>query len=147
VLAHSPPNALVASGACGADLVTLQIATERQIPCRMVLPFNRQRFRAESVADRPGDWGPLFDCIYQRVKRGLGVKTLPTTHDTQRDFQRANRYLIREAQSIAQEHSDPDIVALVLWDGTPRGAGDVTAHFVALATAQHIPMQTIVTSA
>jgi hypothetical protein len=147
VLANSRPKAMITSGACGADLVALQVAIERQIPCRMVLPFNRQRFRAESVVDRPGDWGPIFDRIYQVVKRGLGVKTLPTTHDAHRDFQRTNQYLIREAQRIAEEQGDPNIMALIMWDGAPRGDDDMTADFAALATKQHIPVQTIVTSA
>jgi hypothetical protein len=30
---------------------------------RVILPFERRRFRETSVTDRPGDWGPLYDQV------------------------------------------------------------------------------------
>src|SRR4051794_21319816 len=59
---------LVASAACGADLVALDVAGELGLARRIVLPFGVQRFGISSVTDRPGDWGPLYRRIVAEVK-------------------------------------------------------------------------------
>src|SRR5262245_15369924 len=60
---HEAATALVSSAACGADLLALKVAGARRMRRRIVLPFDRARFRATSVIDRPGDWGRLYDRI------------------------------------------------------------------------------------
>src|SRR4051812_11745538 len=52
---------LVCSAACGADLLALDEAERLGLRRRIVLPFAPDRFRETSVADRPGDWGRMFD--------------------------------------------------------------------------------------
>jgi hypothetical protein len=61
------PKALVCSGACGADLLGLEVAGELKINRRMVLPFEQSLFKSSSVIDRPGNWGDLFDRIFNEV--------------------------------------------------------------------------------
>ena len=53
--------ALVSSAACGSDLIGLEEAERIHIRRRIVLPFSREKFRATSVVDRPGEWGASFD--------------------------------------------------------------------------------------
>src|SRR5947209_320182 len=60
-LAEHGATALVCSAACGADLLALEAAEELGLRRRILLPFAPDRFRATSVTDRPGEWGPLFD--------------------------------------------------------------------------------------
>ena len=51
------PEALVSSAACGADLIALDEAGALGIRRRVILPFDRRRFRETSVIDRPGRLG------------------------------------------------------------------------------------------
>src|SRR4030095_8073400 len=60
-------TALVSSAACGADLLALVEAGALGIRRRVVLPFDRKRFREISVVDRPGEWGRLYDDVLDEV--------------------------------------------------------------------------------
>src|SRR5438067_9574049 len=61
-------TAFVSSGACGGDLLALDQAGALGIRRRLVLPFSAARFRATSVVDRPGDWGPVYDEVVRAVR-------------------------------------------------------------------------------
>src|ERR1700674_843044 len=61
------PTALVSSAACGADLIALEQASELGIKYRVILPFDPDRFRITSVVDRPGDWGPVYDRLINKI--------------------------------------------------------------------------------
>lgn len=67
------PDWLVSSSACGADLIALDIAGELEINRKIILPFDAKTFRSTSVVDRPGDWGMLFDRIYDELKKENNV--------------------------------------------------------------------------
>src|SRR4030095_14961952 len=67
--ASTRPDVLVSSGACGADLLALEIAGSVGILRSIVLPFDPPKFRTTSVTDRPGDWGQLFDQVCKEVER------------------------------------------------------------------------------
>ncbi|HKD77810.1 MAG TPA: hypothetical protein VKB76_20055 [Ktedonobacterales bacterium] len=142
-------RAVVASGACGADLLALEVAGEARLQRKMVLPFARARFRELSVVDRPGDWGKLFDRICSEVKGEAGIKTLGTTHDQMRDFVRTNQFIIKEALHLAGNtrvaNGTAPVLAVLVWDGKSRGDDDVTAAFGELAKANNIPLQEILT--
>lgn len=62
-MARVRPSAVVCSAACGADLLALDVAEARRVRRRVVLPYERGRFRHFAVTNRPGTWGPLFDRI------------------------------------------------------------------------------------
>jgi hypothetical protein len=141
-------RAVVASGACGADLLALDVAGEAQLQRMMVLPYARNRFRETSVVDRPGDWGKLFDRICSEVRGEAGIKILGTTHDQMRDFIRTNQCIIKEALRLAgnvKENGVVSMLAVLVWDGTSRGDDDVTAAFGELAKANNIPLKEILT--
>src|SRR5262249_59730225 len=67
---------LVCSGACGSDLAALTVAGVRGLRRRMVLPVGRDEFRASSVTDRPGDWGPVYDRVLAELDKTGDVVTL-----------------------------------------------------------------------
>src|SRR5882672_10452911 len=60
VLKEKGATALVSSAACGADLIALSEAGQLGLRRRVILPFERRRFRETSVTDRPGEWGRLY---------------------------------------------------------------------------------------
>jgi hypothetical protein len=124
-------TALVSSAACGADLIALSQAGSLGLRRRVVLPFERERFRKSSVTDRPGDWGPLYDKLIDEVDaRGDLVVLRDMAEETA--YSLANQVILDEAVSLSGALDEPAAVALV-WDGLSRGPGDSTEEFGAEA--------------
>ena len=122
-------RSLVCSAACGADLLALDAAGDLGIRRRIVLPFSKELFRTTSVTDRPGDWGPLFDRILSEVEASGNVVVLPGADDDDQAYAAANHAILDEALSMAQPSGSP-AGAIVVWNGTERGEGDLTAAFM-----------------
>jgi hypothetical protein len=140
VLADLKTEVLVSSAACGADLLALDAARTLGIRRRIVLPFDASSFRASSVVDRPGDWGPLFDLLYEVALSSNDVVILPCEGGDETAYAAATERIVAEALTLAKQ---PDLeggrspnggpTAIVVWEGESRGEGDQTAKFVALA--------------
>ncbi len=142
---------VVSSGACGADLVALEIAEQLGITRYVLLPCARSRFMDLSVTDRPGAWGPTFERIYAGVRReGKDhIKTYPTRHDAQPDFAGLNQKILRKALLLDSQSqragTPPDVLALMIWDGKSRGDDDFTAAFAREAQQLCIPVIEVLT--
>jgi hypothetical protein len=121
-------TALVSSGACGADLVALTVAGARQMRRRVVLPFARDEFRTSSVTDRPGDWGPVYDRVLAELDKTGDVVTLAGHAAGDAAYAAANDAILQEAATLARQDTT-EVVAVLVWDGTPRGATDMTVAF------------------
>jgi len=128
LLEREGATALVSSAACGADLVALALAGRRGVRRRIILPFDRDRFRTTSVIDRPGDWGPVYDRVVTEIEAAGDVVTLDGHGDDMEAYLAANETILYEAAALAQGASGPAIAVLV-WEGAPRGNDDVTAAF------------------
>ena len=145
-------TALVCSGACGADLLALNAAGQAHMSRYMLLPFAKERFRELSVVDRPGEWGPTFDILHKEI-RGEGpdhVKVFPTTNDLVRDLVRLNVKILAKGLELAKNGAAPTakkdgIMAVIVWEGQPRGADDFTATFAQQARDAGIPIKEIPT--
>jgi hypothetical protein len=133
---------LISSAACGADLTALDVASELGIRCRVVLPFTPERFREESVVDRPGNWGPIYDRIVDRLATAGDLIVLREDRDHEGAFRAANQTIIAEAEHAALEPS----LAVIVWEGESRGADDSTAEFRELARHAAFREQVILTS-
>jgi hypothetical protein len=140
VLADLEPEVLVSSAACGADLLALDAARTLGIRRRIVLPFDASRFRASSVVDRPGEWGPLFDSLYDEALSSNDVVILHCEGDDEAAYAAATDRIVTEALSLAEGTDSEGIVslgreptAIVVWEGESRDEGDMTARFAALA--------------
>ena len=127
LLQEEAVTALVSSAACGADLLALSEADAIGIRCRVVLPFDRVRFRETSVLDRPGDWR-FYDSIIDKVTANNDLITLAASSDEQRAYEAANRAILDEAQALGRATREEVRVVLV-WDGRSRGPGDLTEAF------------------
>ena len=123
------PDVLVGSAACGADLLVLEAAGRLRIQRRVLLPFDRETFRATSVADRPGTWGPRFDAVIDEVTASGNLVELELDPNDGRAYQEANAAIFREAEALTRRLRQP-CQALVIWDGATRGSGDVTEGFL-----------------
>ena len=119
---------LVGSAACGADLVALKVAGGRGMRRRIVLPFGRDKFRATSVTDRPGDWGPVYDRVLADLDPTREVVTLAGRGEGYDAYAAANEVILQEAATLARE-SNTEVLAVLIWEGAPRAGDDVTAAF------------------
>lgn len=117
--------ALVASAACGADLLALDEARALSIPCRIVLPFHSQDFRRTSVADRPGDWGALYDRILAERRE---VLVLPSAERGDEAYAAVNHAILDEATKLAGARHE-NVQAVLVWNGVSNGETDLTQAF------------------
>jgi hypothetical protein len=140
---------LVCSAACGADLLALDVAGKLGIWRRVVLPFEQDQFRATSVADRPGEWGTLFDRIIREIQAQDKFVILSEDGEDNSLFATTNKVILDEALLLARDksHEQPEklVEAVLVWDGLPRSEGDFTAHFAGEALARGLAITEIAT--
>lgn len=116
--------AVVDSAACGADLIGQTEAGAMGLRRRIVLPFARKRFRKTSVVDLPGDWGEVYDGVIEQVEDVVVLPEVPAGEE----YGAVNRAILDEAAKLARELGQ-EAVAVVVWEGAPRGERDWTADF------------------
>jgi len=138
-LDQQKPAAIVSSAACGADLLVLESGLGDDVPCHILLPSSPDEFRRSSVADRPGDWGTIYDAVLKDSE--VEVLTLPSGDE---GYLEVNRKLLDKAQVLAAAGNAP-VSALVIWNMESRGVDDVTAHFLNEARRRNIPVTEIST--
>ena len=138
-------TALVCAAACGADLVALSEAGALGMKRRIILPFERQRFREASVVDRPGDWGALFDRILDEVEAAGQLVVLHLSSDDEEAYDIASRAILDEAMSVARQASEK-AEAVVVWEGASRGEHDHSALFVQEARDRGLSVLEVITT-
>jgi hypothetical protein len=131
LLEHLGATAVVSSAACGADLISLSVAGKLGLRRRVVLPFNREKFRETSVVDRPGVWGELYDSILDEVE-AFGDLVVLDNLGNDDPYLATSWVILDEAVVLGRERDEPVGAALV-WDGVSRGATDYTDKFGAEA--------------
>ena len=139
MLENRKPVAIVSSAACGADLLLLDVADEMHVPRHVLLPSTPEEFRVSSVTDRPGNWGEL----YSKALRTSSVEVLKVPQG-QEGYLETNLKLLDRAQVLAKR-KQTTVEALVVWNKEPRGADDVTAHFLEQARLRKMPILQIST--
>jgi hypothetical protein len=144
LLTATQTSKLVCSAACGADLLGLEAARELALDCYIVLPFSKHRFRVTSVVDRPGEWGPLFDRAIERAEATGNLLTLDLPEANDASFLAVNRAILVRARAIARSMAQP-LEAVLVWDGQPRDAQDITAAFGEEAKTLGIPLREVST--
>lgn len=158
LLLEQRAQGLACSAACGADLLALEAAESLGLRRRVVLPFPPERFREGSVIDRPGEWGAVFDRLVAALE-GTDDLIVLDDHDVQGDavYTAANHAILRAALELAREPggaaSAPpagaeraEVLAVIVWEGRPRGDDDVTAQFAAAARGMGLPVREVLTT-
>jgi hypothetical protein len=128
-LVSASASTVVCSAACGADIIALEVAGELGLRRRIILPFGQALFREISVTDRNGGWGSRFDLLMQSAVASGDVVELGLFKDDPNVFAAANEAILNEA---AHEASAAGLrtMAMVAWDGVPRGGNDITKAFL-----------------
>jgi hypothetical protein len=135
---------LIASAACGADLVALGVAGARRMRRHVVLPFARDVFRSTSVTDRPGNWGPQYDQVLDALEREREVTILTGQGQDAAGYLAANQAILRHALATSRESGSAAMAALV-WEGSSRGDDDMTATFGEDARKAGLPVVSVPT--
>ncbi len=112
---------------CGADLLALEQAGILGLRRRIILPFDRDRFRSTSVTDRPGPWGELYDTVLDDVQARGNLVIAPTVAKN-KTYIETNHLIVEEALSLAKALHQPT-AAIRVWEGAPRGKEDFTEEF------------------
>jgi hypothetical protein len=128
VLRRQPVDRLVCAAACGADLLALEAAQELGIATRIILPAPVPDFRATSVTDRPGNWGYRFDHLIAEAAR-QGNLVVRDARGGTAAYLETNAAILDEATALAGPGAH-ERMAVIAWDGVPRGDGDVTFAFL-----------------
>src|SRR5262245_2144742 len=95
--------ALVASAACGTDLIALEEAERLNIRRRIILPFRADEFRNTSVTDRGDVWGPVFDRLIAIATRQNDLVVLhyhSNEDNNERAYRATNKMIIHEAKAL-----------------------------------------------
>jgi len=146
LLAGGSAASLVCSAACGADLLALEAAGRLGLRRRVVLPFTPDRFRGTSVTDRPGAWGDLYDDAIGAVLAAGDLVVLNEVGSDDDAYAATTRAILDEAQALAARAAPAgQVSAVIVWDGSPRGPGDLTAGFADEARTRGIPVSEIST--
>jgi hypothetical protein len=149
LLVREKAVALVASAACGADLIGLEEAERIDIRRRIVLPFSPRKFRATSVADRPGAWGSSFDRLVPLAEE-QGDLIIAEHGQSNGDaaYAAVNKLILGEARALARTiPAGPHrLVAVVVWEGEPRPGNDLTDDFKTAAIQAGFTLHVILTT-
>jgi tetratricopeptide (TPR) repeat protein len=117
-------EALVCSAARGADLLALDVAGAMGIRRRIVLPFDVEKFKKTSVDKPATPWSELYQQITgDAIRRNdlVVINAAPATA-----YADTNTRILDEAGGLANGGRP---LAIVVWDGQPRGDQDNTAGF------------------
>jgi hypothetical protein len=142
-LAKQKATAIVSSAACGADLIGLMAAGRLGLRRRIVLPFDRARFRQTSVVDRPGEWGTVYDKVLDEVDAAGDLLILDSAGGAD-PYSLTSRFMLDEAVRLARK-LDSAAEAVMIWDGESREKQDYTAEFGSDARRRNLPVFEIVT--
>lgn len=136
------PEALVSSGACGGDLLALQVADELGIRRRLILPFDSEQFLETSVTDRPGAWAPLYRNAVMSARANGDLVTVGSYTQDDHAYSLTNRAILDQAAELSQSF-DRKVTAVLVWDDRSRGEDDLTDAFRAEAERRGFPVETV----
>jgi hypothetical protein len=134
---------LVSSAACGADLIALLEADSLGLTSRIVLPSTREHFKRRSVADRPGDWGAIYDKVMDAASAN-GNLVLMNQTSPKPDYFLGSQAILGEAVTFAKKLGTA-AGAVLVWNGISRGNHDVTEEFGEEARKRGLPVVEIST--
>ncbi len=137
VLDRLRPDTVVTAAAAGADLLMVEQSLRRGIPIHLLLPFQRSRFREESVADLGERWTAVYDgalaAIDNDPRSSVEELDLPVGEDA---YRRGNEALIERALDTG----GPDVVAVVVRPPGGESPPSLTDDFASRAGAALLPI-------
>ena len=104
------------------------------------------------MADRPGDWGPLFDELVDKAEREGRLTVMEPTGDNHGAYLDAVNTMLDKAANLSGRTADGQpatspgmVTVVVVWNGESRGSRDVTVYFISEAQKRGFASRTITT--
>jgi hypothetical protein len=119
-----PGDVAICGGARGTDILFAEAALARGIPLRVYLAFEEEKFIESSVALAASDWVARFRAVLRRSEVFVAPRELGPLAGDEDPYERANEWMLREAQRIAGS----DVVLICVWDGNPGDGPGGTKH-------------------
>ena len=118
-----------ASAGCGGDILFLESLAAVGAETHVVLPYNRDEFRADSVDLVPGgDWAGRYEQVLERAmevvvasERRMGTGAMSYEYGFR---------MLDGAAGVKADELETDLVGLALWDGRPGDGAGGTASSV-----------------
>ncbi|SEU06525.1 hypothetical protein [Hymenobacter actinosclerus] len=133
---------LVCAAACGADLLALDVATDLDVECHIILPFEPSEFLLASVTDRPGGWKQLYDRLIIAAEKSDNLYLLGYSRDDDEAFSKTTKAIVAHAKKLA---NGKPASAIVVWEGQSRGNDDATEEFAILSRNEGLHTVEIIT--
>ncbi len=115
-----------ASAACGSDVLFHEAILERKGECHVVLPYEVEAFKEDSVAIVPeGNWSRRCDAI---IAAAVEVKEASKRSQIcgRVSYVFAN-LMLHGLASVQAHHLETKLIPMVVWDGLPGDGPDGTA--------------------
>ncbi len=118
-----------ASGACGSDILFLEVLRELGIEYHIILPFGDQSFRKTSIAIAPdGDWLERYDKLLPHATSITYLSQDDYSGDGM-DFDFANKNILGMGM-LRSRILDTELKGLAVWNGDEGDGGGGTADAV-----------------
>src|SRR5687767_9402842 len=102
----SDAKTLISSGACGADLVAMEVAGESGIEQVMILPFDEVNLKKISVTVRPGDWQLIYEPVIEKLKKTKGLIVLDVSVEEPSAFEKTNSLIMDRAKELSVQRTE-----------------------------------------
>jgi hypothetical protein len=124
------PRLVVTAAAAGADLLVMEEALRVPgVAVHVVLPFDRETFRRESVEDRGDEWTARYDRLVDELAARDDCKVFEHGGEPGAGaYDEGNRQLVDHARSRAA--ADEGVLALAVRPKAPADPPSVTDRFV-----------------
>ena len=118
-----------ASAGCGADILFLECLAEVNAEAHIVLPYDREPFRVDSVDIVPGaDWGARYDRLLQSASEVVAASDERIgTGSMSYEY---GFLMLDGAAGVKADELDTELVALAVWDGESGDGPGGTASSV-----------------
>ena len=118
-------SALVSAAACGADLIAIDVAHQREMPASIVLPYAADEFRRTSVVDRGEEWGRSYDVAIRDAENHERLRVLGLP-EGDAAYLATNEAILDEAVKRSAGNAG-GVLSVIVWDGALHGRTDYTA--------------------
>ncbi len=125
-IAVAPGDLAICGGACGGDLLFAEAALARQVSLAIHLPFEEDKFLAESIDFADADWRSRYFQAKSRAAFHIATEELGPLGADENPYERNNLWMLRVATGFGPERVD----FICLWNGAGGDGAGGTEHLM-----------------
>jgi hypothetical protein len=125
-IAAGPGDLAICGGACGGDLLFAEAALARQLNLAIYLPFDEEKFLAESVNFAGAEWRKRYFAAKSRASMHIATEELGPLKADENPFERNNEWMLQ----VAEGHGAGKVDFICLWNGAGGDGPGGTQHLM-----------------